>query len=367
LARPGTRTLARVQTDEIIRRRMHNQRLWGPPFDSLERVLGWLGAMQAQEFAAAKWSVAQRAAGVDHATVARAFDDGAILRTHVLRPTWHFVLPEDIRWMLGLTAPRIHARNASMYRQLEIDGRVVSASNEVIAQAVADGRHRTRKQLASVLEDAGISATGLRLAGLVMHAELDALICSGVMKGKQHTYALLEERAPAAGTLDRDEALAELTTRYFTSRGPATVKDFSRWSSLTMTECRRGLDMVGSQLEQRVAGDRTYWYAPASLRPKRSKVIDLVQGYDEVIMSYSESKDVLRAPSTPWDPMARPPLLHAVLLDGRLIGHWKPVVKRDEVTLETELHRRLEPPEHRALAAAVKRYGAFLGAPASPR
>jgi hypothetical protein len=343
---------------------MHGQRLWGPPLDTAEAVVGWLGAMQAQEYAFARWSVAQRANGVTEADVRRAYAEGSILRTHVLRPTWHFALPADIRWLLRVTAPRVHALNAHSYRRLELDERLLTRTNRVVAKALEHGRHLTRRELAAVLDRAGVTASGPRLGYIMMRAELDAVVCSGTPNGKQHTYALLDERAPGAAALDEDQALAELTRRYFTSRGPATLKDYVRWSSLTVAQGRKGLDMVEGELEHETVDDRTYWFeTDAAGRTTRSKV-DLVQAYDEVIMSYSESRDLLlglvEGRRVVWDDR----LFHIILLDGHVIGHWRPVVDRDVVRVELAPARKLARAEEHALEAAVQRYGAFIGLPA---
>ena len=340
---------------------MYSQRLWGTAFDAAEAVVGWLGALQAQEFPIAKWSVAQRARGVTDSAVDRAFADGAILRTHILRPTWHFVLPADIRWLLALSAPRVHALNASYYRKAELDRGLFARSEAALARALKR-RHLTRTELAVVLDRVGIRASGLRLAYILMHAELEAVICSGAPRGKQQTYASFDERVPPAKPLHRDEALAELTARYFTSRGPATVKDFARWCSLTVSDARAGVEMVAPRLQHEVVDGRTYWFAASSVRGEAtSPVVDLVQGYDECIMSYSESKDVLRLPAAADDLPA--PLTHAVLLDGLVVGHWRHVPKARPVTIETSMYRPLDRRETRTLDAAVERYGAFLGDP----
>src|SRR5262249_49065590 len=257
------------------------------------------------EFALAEWAVAQRARSVKKAAIDRAVANGTILRSHVMRPTWHFVLPADIRWLLELTRPRIHALNAFIYRRFGLDDEVFAKTNAVIADALDGGRYLTRKELASVLAGAGITASGLHLAYILMRAELDAVICSGAPKGRQQTYARLEDRVPHTPSLDRKQALAELTRRYFTSRGPATLKDYLRWSSLTAAPAadgQRGLEMVSSFLQQEVVEGRPYWFAQSDpgARPP-SPTIDLVQGYDESIMSYSESKGVprLKGPGGP--------------------------------------------------------------------
>jgi hypothetical protein len=356
-----------MSRDVIALRRMHNQRLWGKPFETPEKVVGWLGAMQAQEFAVAKWSVAQRTGKPDLAAVDRAFAEGTIVRSHFIRPTWHFALAEDIRWLLTATAPRVQQLNAYYNKLNGIDEKVAATSKAALAKALKGGMQATRKEIAAILERAGIAeCSGVRLGYIIMRAELDAIVVSGAMRGKQHTYALLDERAPNAIRLDRDEALAELTRRYFVSRGPATLKDYARWSSLTAGECRTGLEMVRSELDDEEIGGRKYWFGSPSRTPKRtpSPRADLVQGYDEIIMSYSESKDVVAPPAA--IPLYRDGhiFLHAILLDGRLIGHWRHDPPNGSVAIEMSLGRPLEPVETEALEAAVGRYGRFLGMPA---
>ncbi|MFY9615656.1 MAG: winged helix DNA-binding domain-containing protein [Candidatus Dormiibacterota bacterium] len=354
---------------EIASRRLHNQGLWGVPSARPEEALRRLGAMQAQEFQYAKWSLAQRSGDPGVATIDDAFGDGRILRTHLLRPTWHFVTAGDIRWMLEVTAPRVHALNTYMYRQTELDRALLNRSAKLIARALAGGQHLTRKEVGAVLGRAGIVASGVRLGYILINAELNAVICSGAMRGKQQTYALLAERAPRAMSLDRDVALAELTRRYFVSRGPATLKDYLGWSSLTAAEGRRGLEMVKAELEQEVVEGRTYWFAP-SARPADppSPVVDMVQIYDEYVMGYSDSRDILHEAGSDGPlPFAEMPYFHAILIDGHLVGHWRHTVENAAVTIDTFTYRALKAPEKRALAAAVGRYGGFLGLPATIR
>lgn len=338
--------------------------------ESPEAVVRWMGAMQAQELAVARWSIAQRASETDDRRVNEALAVGTVLRTHVLRPTWHVVLAADIRWLMTLSAPRVHALNRYMYRQLQLDDAMLGRTNDLLAAALEGGRHLTRPEVAVHLQAAGIEANGPRLAYILMRAELDCVVCSGAPRGKQQTYALLQERAPRAALLDREAALAELTRRYFTSRGPATLKDYVTWSSLTVAEGRRGLDLVRSDLEQFELMGRSFWYAPHVLTQadqvhldhrSREPTIDLVQGYDEIVMSYRESRDALLAP--PEGIPEGPPYLHAVLLNGRLIGHWRPVTEKRQVTIETYFYRPLSRVEARSLEAAVQRYRQFAGVP----
>src|SRR5215831_20269008 len=180
---------------DIASRRLQTQRLTGQPFDAAVDAVAWLGAVQSQDYAGAKWALGQRTRDVTDADLDRLVDAGAILRTHVMRPTWHFVLPDDMRWLLDLTAPRVKAILAHYDRQLEVDGDLLRRGHAVIETALRDGTYLTRGELAAALERAGIPADGQRLGRLIMHAELDGLIVSGPRRGKQLTYALLAERA----------------------------------------------------------------------------------------------------------------------------------------------------------------------------
>lgn len=340
----------------ILPLRLHAQHLRGKRFETPRDVVHWLGALQAQEFPLAKWSVAQRARGATLADIEQALADGVIVRTHLLRPTWHFVLGEDIRWLLQVTAPRVHALSAYYYRQHELDRKVFTKSNAVIVKALEGGAHLTRRELAAALARGGIRASGTRLAYVVMRAELDGIVCSGAMRGKQHTYALLETRVPQAKTLSPDAALAELTTRYFTSRGPATLKDFLTWSSLTAKEGREGLALAANALQSEERDGKTYWFGAGAARPRNSAqpTADLVQCYDEIIMSYSDSRDDSFR-------VGRGPFYHTVLMDGRLVGHWRPAATGKVVHLEMALTRALTRAETNALDRAIDAYGRFLG------
>src|SRR5216684_6032669 len=247
---------------DIAHQRLHNQLISQPTNDAPGDVVQWLGAVQAQDYAAAKWAVGLRSAGVTSDAIERAFADGAILRTHLMRPTWHFVSPADIRWILALTAPRVNAVNAYYYRKLALDDAVFMHSNAMLAKALQGGKQLTRPELTSVLQQVGIATDDLqRFTYIMMRAELDGIVCSGARRGKQFTYALLDERAPQARTLDRDEALAELTRRYFTSHGPATLQDFVWWSGLAAIDAKAGIEMVKLQLVHEVVDGQAYWFS----------------------------------------------------------------------------------------------------------
>ena len=328
--------------------------------------------MQAQDYGSAKWSVGARVRGATDVSVEQAFAAGRILRTHVLRPTWHFVLPADVRWLLAATAPRIRARDARRYAELGLDAATLRRAASAFAEALHGGHGLTRAEMAAVLAGAGIPSEGQRMPYMLMNAELDGLICSGARRGKQQTYMLLDERAPDAPRVSRDEALGKLASRFFAGHGPATVKDLAWWASLTLAEARAGVERAGERLRSEEVGGMTLWHGReegARARAARSAgpagrgapSVRLVQGYDEYLIGYAETRSLLAAPGSSWV-AATPPVGRLVILkDGRVSGFWRRTVEKSRALLEAELIDDWSDLAREALAAEAERFGRFLG------
>jgi hypothetical protein len=354
-----------ITNQEIAHLRLLNQRISLPSFRDPGEVMDWLVAAQAQDYFCAKWALGLRMRNATDHDIDKAFNDGSILRTHMLRPTWHFVRPADIGWMLTLTAPRVHAANASMYRKLELDEATFKRSNEMLAKALAGGQHLTRDELKNTLAKVGIdTGNGQRMSYLMMHAELEGIVCSGPRRGKQLTYSLLEERAPQARNLARQEALAELSRRYFTSRGPATDQDFAKWSGLTLSEAREGLEAVKNGLEQETVGRQTYWF----LRPRAPLVTGtptahLLSVYDEYISSYKDRGAINAHHLAELFRGMGNALQNIIILDGQLVGAWNRTLKKDAVLIKMNLLVQLSGEERQAITRATEQYGAFLELP----
>ena len=347
---------------------MHNHHLWGQPLAKPAEVVRWFGAMQAQEFAPAKWAIGQRVGSAQDAAVEKLYAAGEIVRTHVVRPTWHFVHRDDIRWILEATKARVHQLNGTYYRRFGVEGEAFDRCVKLLTKALKGGNELSRKELIEVLRAGGVeAATGMHMGYILMRAELEAVIISGSVGGKAPTFTLFDERVPGKLSLSFDESLAELTRRYFVSRGPATIKDYVRWSSLTVADAKRGLGFVASELEHADLQGRTYFYGKSNHdKAPTSPVVDLIQGYDEYVMSYSESKDVIRSGgpvvSGPFDLNT---YLHAVLVDGQLAGHWRLVRKPKEIVVEAVLLRPFAEAETAAMNASVSRLGQYFGVPAT--
>ena len=327
-----------MNTSDVVHQRLHNQKLSSSEFKKPTDVVRWLGAVQAQEFESAKWALALRMRNATKAIIEKAYNDGKILRTHVMRPTWHFVAAEDIRWLLELTAPRVNIKAGPYYRKYELDAATFKRSNKALTNALRDGKHLTRSALKAVLNKAGVAVDDpIRLVHVLFRAELDGLICSGPIVGKQITYALLEERVPAAKPLERDEALAELTRRFFTSHGPATLQDFTWWSGLTVADAKRGLASVDRQLRTKQSIQKSKYSA------------HFLPAFDEYLVAYKDREQGILGP--------------AVIVDGRIAGTWKRTIDKTAVTIFFSPLRTLKNADLFNIAGAADRYGAFVGLP----
>jgi hypothetical protein len=345
----------------IVSQRLRNQRLTSTEFKRPVEVVRWLGAVQAQDFGAAKWAIAQRTQNATNESIEQDFNDGRIIRTHVMRPTWHFVSPEDIRWLLELTAPRVNIASGSAFRKLELDDHVFKQTNRVLARALKGGKHLTRRALKSLLNESGVAAdNSIRLGHILLRAELDGVICSGPREGNQFTYALFEERVPQTKRIDREKALATLTRRYFTSHGPATIHDFMWWSGLTAIDAKTGINMLQQHLTKTSDGDKVFWGPKDGVAiSRRASSASLLAEFDEYVVAYKDRSSVV-------DPndrraMADGLLGRTVIIDGKIVGSWKQTKDKGFQTISVQLFRSLTESERLAIAKAVDRYAKFLG------
>ena len=266
----------------FAQRRLISQHIGGTELNTPAAVVSHMGAMQAQDFNMVKWALGARLPGVSEERIEKSFNSGEMIRTHLMRPTWHLIVPEDISWLLELTAPRIKSGVGSRHKMLEIDNKLVAKSNKLIEKALEGNKHMTRDELMDVLEDAGIKARHQRASHLMFCAELDGVVCSGEIRNKEQTYALLRERVPEIKRIGRDEALARLARKYFTSHGPASVQDFAWWSGLSLGDCRHAIELIKSDFISEKAGEITYWWPDATESVSRfADTVHLLPAFDE--------------------------------------------------------------------------------------
>jgi hypothetical protein len=356
----------------IAHARLRNSRLVGGPLPSATDVVRWFGAVQAQDIPGSLWAVAQRMTPTTMAQLASALDAGEFARTHALRPTWHYLVPAELRWIQALTGARVHRVNGTMYRRFGLDDEAFRRADAAFVGALRGRRALTRKELAAAVESTGIDLSdNLVITYLGLHAELEALITTGPRHGAQATFVLVDEWIPPAPARSRADALRELTIRYFQSHGPALVTDMTWWSGLTATSVREGIALAGSALEGRRVDDREYWAAAGALDPTPGLVpepfVRLLSNYDEYLGSYADYSPIVD-PSMPRARTVADILgAHIVIRDGFVVGGWRRALATDRATVTVTLLVPLSARERRALEAEVAAYGAFLGRPVELR
>jgi hypothetical protein len=353
----------------LVARRLAAQQIARRAFATPAALVGWMGAVQAQDSLGARWAVGLRLSGqagddATDATIVHALAEGSILRTHVMRWTWQLVTPADLHWMLSLVTPGLVARAQRRHRELALDAGTFRRSEDALTRALAHGAQLTRGELGGALRAAGIGVDGPRLSHLLGHGELQGLICSGALRGKQATWALLADRAPRRGApIGRAEALAELARRYFRSRGPATVRDFAWWSGLRAAEARAGLAAIESELASERIDGATYWWLGGSPRASTAVVGDavLLPAFDEYLVAYTDRGAVLAAEDVRRINAGGGLLAPTVILDGQVVGTWKRTFARAGVAIAIAMFAKPSGRARARIISAAARYAAFLG------
>jgi hypothetical protein len=355
----------------IPAQRLDHQFLARPLAGTAAALVAWMGAVQAQEYEHARWGLGLRLAGdPTAAAIEREIAGGAILRTHVMRPTWHFVAADDLFWMQALTGPRVHLRMAPYNRRLELDASTLTRATRLIERALGDEARAplTRAELGQVLHRARIAITPMRMAHIAMHAELEGVICSGPRRERQFTYALAASRVRRHRRFDRDESLGELATRYFQSHGPATIRDFVWWSGLTTPDSVRATEIA--RASSRAVDGRTYFTidGPASTSSgssapsfsrRRRRTVHMLPIYDEYLVAYRDRFAVPHGRTTIVANGRVVGFMHALVIDGQVAGTWRTAPARPGQADLTPL-RRLTATERGALAIVIRRYARFV-------
>lgn len=345
---------------DIAFARLQSQQIVNSAFKAPKELVGFIGAIQAQDYEMCKWAVGLRLPHATTETVQAAVDKGEILRTHLLRPTWHLVSADDVYWMLELTAPNIRPSVKARHKELELDESVLKKSLGILGRELED-RHLTREEIGTIFERAKIATAENRLGHIMLWAELEGLVCSGASKGGRQTYALLSERVPKKNILAKEEALAALARRYFFSHSPATLQDFKWWSGLPMKAARYAYEMVKRDFTEETIGPDTYLIAGSFTAGRGGKDAFLLPAYDEFIISYRDRSASLLSEhhkkAISDNGLFRP----VIVIEGQVAGIWKRAVKKDKVVIETSFFRNLSQKEKSLVAKAASAFGRFLG------
>jgi hypothetical protein len=349
-----------MNSADIVRHRMINQQLEGTKYKTVRELVSWFGAVQAQDYEMAKWAIGIRLP-VTAAKVEKAITSGEIIRTHILRPTWHFVSSGDIRWMLMLSAPRIKGLLNSNWRKMELDEKTFYRSHRIMQNVLSGNNFLSREELVIRLKSKGIyPGNPMRTAHLMLRAELDGVICNGPKKGKTFTYALLDEKVPPLPKLEKEEALAELAKRYFFSHGCATLQDFCWWSGLAVKDAKTGMELIKKALDSSIINDKTYWFRPIPLPPEDTGRIHFLPAFDEFLISYKDRSPSLPAKLTNRAITKNGIFRPLIILNGKVTGVWTKTLKDNHIVIHPYLEGPRNTLKNEGLQDALNRYSHFL-------
>lgn len=330
---------------ELLRMRLYYQGLNHTAFETPADMVRYFGAVQAQDFFGSLWAVGQRVENATEASVEAALNDRTIVRSWPMRGTIHYTAPQDLRWMLDLLAERAIAKAAPYQRDVKLTKKDFVKSRTILEREMQGGQILERSELYEILERNKVAtknSRGLHIIGQMAH---EKVLCFGPRKGKQHTFVLLDEWIPKTRSLSKDEALEELTLRYFRSHGPATARDFAWWAGITVTEALRGLDMVNWDLKK--VGD--YWMNAEAVEGEQKLNVRILPFYDEFLVAYKEREDMQSI------------FTSTVIVNGEVVGTWKRTLSKKGVKIQTKFFKKINKQASAALEKQLDRYADFIG------
>ena len=316
--------------------RLLNQQLIVPQFKSPTEVVSHMGAMQAQEYRMMRWAVEMRTKKPSHKAFKEAYDSGRIIRLHLMRGTWQLVTAEDYWWMIDFCAPKaIAATTGWMHsNKISIPDEELFRVRDILAQTAADKGSITKEDIIKALAEHNMQMDDHRLSYHIRMAEFSGTLCSGDLLPIKATYALSTEKVGLRlAQIDRDEALMHFIRKYFQSRQPATLEDFVWWSGLNISDCRKGIELLGNTIHvERWKGRDYYLTDDCRTRGFRKGKFLLIPSYDEYLISY-KSRDVVLPPEHRHHAHNNSGIFQPIIAyDGTICGNWSPFKNDCQVT-----------------------------------
>ncbi len=351
-----------MKFQDILKLRLYNQHISHQGFKNPAEIVQWLGALQAQDYAGAKWSVGLRLAGSKETDVEHAIADRSIIRTWPMRGTLHFVAAEDVVWMLKLLTPRIIAKMAGRNRQLELDSSTFNKSHDLLLKEMEGGRQLMRNEVYEIFERNGIFTSGQRGIHIINYLAQKQLICHGFHNDKQPTYVLLDEWVTKSKELEGDEALAEIAYRYFASHGPATIQDFAWWTELKLSDARKGLEAISHKLLSTEVDSIKFWCTPELPDKLPAKKVHLLPGFDEYMLGYTNRSLMVDLEHMPKIvPGNNGMFMPTIVVNGKVEGLWKRTLKKDKVIIDVIPFDNFGTKTMEQIETAVLKYGKYIG------
>lgn len=322
--------------------RLLNQQLAAPIFHDPTEVVEYMGAMQAQEYRMMRWAVAMRTRRPSHSAFKKAFDSGQIIRLHLMRGTWQLVAAKDYWMMLDLCAPKAIAvtKGWMSSNRISIPNEELMRVREILTRTAADGGSVTKEDFVKALAEKDIRMDDHRLSYHIRMAEMAGTLCSGELLPMKATYALTAHKVEPRTAMDRDEALMRFTHKYFQSRQPATLEDFVWWSGLNISDCRRGIELLGDSIHtEKWKGRIFYMTDQCRTRGCRKGKFLLISPYDEYLISY-KSRDIVLPPEHKHRAHNNSGIFQPIVaFDGTICGNWSPFKEECQVSFFTDGYR----------------------------
>ena len=322
-----------MKIKELIQRRLANQRLISTKFETCVDVVSHFGAVQSQDYPMAKWAVGIRMRKASDSDIEMSVNSGDIIRTHILRPTWHFVSCKDIRWMMELSAPFVKKATQYIDRQVGLTDEIFKKVWKIIKVELEHEDNLTKEDLTDRLAKKKIKVDSLLATQILIRAELEMRLCSGVRKEKKATYSLFDRRVRESEKISKKDSLVKLASVYFNSRSPATVKDFMWWSGLSLSDAKFGISGLGENLKCTPIDGLNYLYIENADYPNK-KISALLPSYDEYMVGYSEGRNIAFPPAVDKSFLGNGIFKPIVLSDNTIVGIWKKISKEPFVEIQ---------------------------------
>jgi hypothetical protein len=352
-----------MKLKDIAHYRLHFQQISKQKLDSPGAVVKCMGAVQAQDYLAALWAIGVRTKNADEADIEQALANGTLVRTWPLRGTLHIVAAEDVRWILEAFAPRVVALSANrLKRESDLDEKVFTKCKKIFERKLIGGKQLTRDELYTALETSRVSTAGQRGLHILWRLAHDGFICFGPRQGKQHTFVLLDEWVPSTKKISRDEALAKLAQRYFSSHGPATIHDFAWWSGVTGTDAKNAVESIRQDLTHQKVEGHLYLLPSGVPEIKKASNIYLLPSFDEYVISYTDRSAVLEIESHgKMVNTVNGIFFPIVIINGKVAGTWKRTFKQESIAIETKAFSSFSDKQKNQILKVAKQYAKFVG------
>lgn len=346
---------------EIALLRMASQKILKTNFHEPQEIVHHLGAMQAQDYTMAKWAIGSRCDATEK-SIEEAINSGKIIRTHILRPTWHFVSSEDIHWMMDLSGPQVKKIILSAAKKYDLDEKKLKKINASIEKILLYNKSLTREEIIRELGFKKEIVQNFSSTLIMGYAELDGLVCNGNMKGRQITYSLLEEKVPKSKTkLTKEEGLAKLAKRYFESHGPATLPDFTWWSGFPATTAKLTVLSIESELDSVEVDGKKYWFKKGlTSELDTPKKIHFLPSFDEILISY-KTREITIAKEHQANAFTNNGIFWPIIIENeKVIGIWKRTVKKEHTRIETSFFETISQKKKALILEAIKPFENYL-------